>query len=680
MRYTKNTIISLEIDGSLSFGNFMDNNVDQVTNEDIIKDVKYLKPDNLNVNEESVGRNYCDNHKVTQRLIHVNNDIKLEEKSQEYEGSHFDQSVGMKNDDNDITRLDVLDVVVEMDNSGYNQSKNTKNVLEKSSFVDVDVAIDALNNVEILHGGEVVDCFHSLNEEFSYNDSQRTIENIFTKTPITDHDIVAPNDFVSTSPSEDINGDSKIKSSSDKLDTIIAPINNSQVSQLNDYYHDNIEGNYGNLQDSENDEDFGPVLEDIQEEEMEYEDLTGHKNAFFDNNDDDEIMKIAITNPLSSSFNSVQTNYENIPYSSSVIIDPGSNSIKAGFSIDEKPRVVIPSIVGYSPKSDFCYKNFYVGDEGKHLHHVINMNKPVKKGLVHNWELFEKLLDEVFEELRCEADQYPVLLTEPVLVPKTQREDIVQLLFETYHVPSMYSSSQASLALFATGRTTGVVYDCGYGKCHSVPVYEGYPFPHATFTTEFAGDELTMCLSRMLKDRGINVECNTSISIAEDIKRRLCYVVMDYDNERRAYNFGERKDTSYMLPDGKMIQIGSECFRCPELLFSPSMAGIDIDGVHEMIYKSIFRCSFDMRTSLLENIVIAGGSTMFTGFNRRLHVELSKLAGPQDTVKICAVDERNMLTWQGGSMLSKVPSFHSMWISSSEYDEFGPNIVHRKCV
>ena len=71
---------------------------------------------------------------------------------------------------------------------------------------------------------------------------------------------------------------------------------------------------------------------------------------------------------------------------------------------------------------------------------------------------------------------------------------------------------------------------------------------------------------------------------------------------------------------------------------------------------------------------------MFTGFNRRLHVELSKLAGPQDTVKICAVDERNMLTWQGGSMLSKVPSFHSMWISSSEYDEFGPNIVHKKCV
>jgi actin-related protein len=73
---------------------------------------------------------------------------------------------------------------------------------------------------------------------------------------------------------------------------------------------------------------------------------------------------------------------------------------------------------------------------------------------------------------------------------------------------------------------------------------------------------------------------------------------------------------------------------------------------------------------------------MFSGFSRRLHVELCKLLGTRapDSININAVEDRNTLTWQGGAMLSKLSNFQSMWITSSEYEEFGPEIVHRKCV
>ena len=67
------------------------------------------------------------------------------------------------------------------------------------------------------------------------------------------------------------------------------------------------------------------------------------------------------------------------------------------------------------------------------------------------------MLDEVYEELRCESDQYPVLLSEPVVNPKSSREEMIQVLFETFHVPAAYSCAQASLSLFATGRTTGMI-------------------------------------------------------------------------------------------------------------------------------------------------------------------------------------------------------------------------------
>lgn len=73
---------------------------------------------------------------------------------------------------------------------------------------------------------------------------------------------------------------------------------------------------------------------------------------------------------------------------------------------------------------------------------------------------------------------------------------------------------------------------------------------------------------------------------------------------------------------------------------------------------------------------------MFPGFSRRLHVELCKLFATRspNSIKIDAVDHRNLLTWQGGSMLSKLSNFKSMWITSHEYEEFGPGIVHKKCV
>ena len=93
----------------------------------------------------------------------------------------------------------------------------------------------------------------------------------------------------------------------------------------------------------------------------------------------------------------------------------------------------------------------------------------------------------------------------------------------------------------------GLVYDCGYGKAHSIPVYEGYALPHATTTNELAGSELTTCLSRMLRDRGVNMESQTELKIVQDIKEKLCYVVMDYDTERKAYNTGERNDTTYTV-------------------------------------------------------------------------------------------------------------------------------------
>jgi actin-related protein len=52
-------------------------------------------------------------------------------------------------------------------------------------------------------------------------------------------------------------------------------------------------------------------------------------------------------------------------------------------------------------------------------------------------------------------------------------------MFEVFNVPCLYVSVQGVLALYASGRTSGVVLDSGDGVSHTVPIYEGYAIPHA---------------------------------------------------------------------------------------------------------------------------------------------------------------------------------------------------------
>jgi len=334
----------------------------------------------------------------------------------------------------------------------------------------------------------------------------------------------------------------------------------------------------------------------------------------------------------------------------------------------------------------------------KMLEGYLRLQYPIQHGMVEDWDIMEQIWDHTFDQLGATVGEQDselnsingAFLTEAARNPNKARERTVEVFFEKYNMDRFFIAIQAVLAMYSSGRLTGVAVDIGDGVTHTVPIYEGYTLSHAVHRSNIAGRDLTRYMTRCMMHLGHYFTTSAEKEICHRIKEEHCYVALDYDAEVAAYRSGQKPGIIYYMPDGQEVELQETLCQVPEYLFnSMKLENVENQPLHTVTSDTIMSCDLDVRKDLYENILLSGGTTLLPGLDERLHAEVEKLAPINAKVNVVAAPDRYLAVWLGGSILSSLSTFENNWIYKKSnhdamppvvgYDEAGARMVHTMC-
>ena len=368
---------------------------------------------------------------------------------------------------------------------------------------------------------------------------------------------------------------------------------------------------------------------------------------------------------------------------STVVIDAGSGLIKAGFGGEDGPRSIFNSIVGTPKKMELMVgmelQDRYVGDNAIARYEIMDFSYPIQRGEVTDWDKYENLMHYLlYSEMRVVPEEISILITEGPRTSRKNREKLTEILFETFNVKRLHIANSSMVGLYSYGKTSGLIVDSGYNVTSTVPVYEGYPLAHASLKINIGGEDLSKNLLSMITDKLDETYVDMKGRfLADDIKEKLGFVLLNQDDA------DDDKDSTYELPDGKKIELGSELFKANEILFNPDEDEQKDNGImslKNMVIDSINKCDNEIKNDIKENICLTGGTTLLKNFPEKLKNEISD-SSEGIHFNLSAEQERLFSTWIGGSIVSSLDNFQFMWVSKKEYNDNGKSllVIDSKC-
>ncbi|CAD6501415.1 BgTH12-01667 [Blumeria graminis f. sp. triticale] len=329
-------------------------------------------------------------------------------------------------------------------------------------------------------------------------------------------------------------------------------------------------------------------------------------------------------------------------------------------------------------------------------------------------------------------EEHPLLLTETAWNTTKNREKSIEVAMESWGCPAFWLARNSVLSGFGAGKATALIVDIGASTSSTVAIHDGLILKKSIQKSPLAGNWLSSQIRILfsLQNPPVNIIPHfmiaSKVPVEQNAPSQATFrqpkithtesfrsleqervitefkesVVQVWPGPTRlngpAMNGGSNYDIAksqpgriFEFPDGSNRTWGAERFSVAEGFYDEKAALLlpgetqpsKAQTLPEMVKASVSGVDMDIRASLLQNIVVVGGTSLTLGLVERLDQELKNIY-PGARIKINAAgltSERRFGSWIGGSILGSLGTFHQMWISRKEYDEFGANIVEKRC-
>ena len=252
-----------------------------------------------------------------------------------------------------------------------------------------------------------------------------------------------------------------------------------------------------------------------------------------------------------------------------VVIDNGTGFVKAGFSGQDLPRLIIPTVVGekvekpdpamqanaandpQEERKSYAFGNSALTQKADH-----QLFYPIERGIVKDWDKMQLMWGHIFDELNLETKNVNVLMTDSPFNPKENRQKMAEVLYDHFKVKSLAIMNTAALSMYSTGKVSGLICESGEGLSYTVPVFEGYALPHACLKLEIAGQDVTEQLIHQLVEQKIPVNNKDHHEHIRSLKEQMCSISHNYHFDIQNNDDPlSQEDRSFELPSQQIIQV-----------------------------------------------------------------------------------------------------------------------------
>ena len=379
-----------------------------------------------------------------------------------------------------------------------------------------------------------------------------------------------------------------------------------------------------------------------------------------------------------------------------LVIDLGNAYTKIGFSGEDLPKEIIPSL--YARNKMFDKKNEIGAFDQKMDVFGYEATEPQYEtdyDLFHltcgdhkertSKEYLEFLKDALENKMGLSTSEYDVIVN---ISPIKNEENIKaygRLFIDELNFKGLAMINSSSLSLFATGKTTGVIVQCGECRTYTVPIYEGFPLYHALNKARVGGRDITDIFRAGVEENKIAIK-GGDIHTLRQIIEKTCSVQIEFDYnyylDENNQDIIKKETQLFKLPDETIVSIPRKTrVLASELLFNPKVWENTKNelGLIDLITGSIKKTEMidkNFKESLVENVVLSGGTSMMENFPQRVENDL-KGYKEEDGFEleyepiVDAAINRNIGKWIGMSMISSMSAFDKLFIKKQDYQELG---------